>query len=189
MNGIARPSIVSQVPKLLGFSVCRVRLPGRDRSGSSGACSTGRWCPPRLIGAGSLAVILASAVSRPALPASSSRSSLATARRDGLRASRPDPVVGAVPRGLADRRDPGGQRRRPPALVPGALGIALIAFTDTSVISRTFAARRGRAVDPDQELAALGVVERGVGADRRVPDQQQRDPHPGRGGGRRPGRR
>ena len=43
-------------------------------------------------------------------------------------------------------------------LFPTALGIALISFADTSVISHSFAARRGERVDADHELAALGVV-------------------------------
>ena len=42
------------------------------------------------------------------------------------------------------------------AVVPAALGIALVAATDTSVLSRTFATRRGDEVDPDREFIALG---------------------------------
>ena len=42
------------------------------------------------------------------------------------------------------------------AVVPAALGIALVAATDTSVLSRTFATRRGEEVDPDREFIALG---------------------------------
>ena len=38
------------------------------------------------------------------------------------------------------------------------LGIALIAFADTGVLSRTFAARRGEAVDGSQEMSAIGVA-------------------------------
>ena len=37
-------------------------------------------------------------------------------------------------------------------------GIALIAFADTGVLSRTFAARRGDTVDGSQEMAAIGVA-------------------------------
>ncbi len=44
------------------------------------------------------------------------------------------------------------------ALFPSAVGIALISFADTSVISHAFAARRGERVDADRELAALGAV-------------------------------
>jgi MFS superfamily sulfate permease-like transporter len=43
-------------------------------------------------------------------------------------------------------------------LFPTAIAIALISFADTSVISHSFAFRRGERVDSDHELAALGAV-------------------------------
>jgi MFS superfamily sulfate permease-like transporter len=42
--------------------------------------------------------------------------------------------------------------------VAGAVGIALVSFADTSVLSRTFAIRGGYRVDPNQELVALGAA-------------------------------
>jgi MFS superfamily sulfate permease-like transporter len=42
--------------------------------------------------------------------------------------------------------------------VAGAIGIALVSFADTSVLSRTFAIRGGYRVDPNQELVALGAA-------------------------------
>jgi len=62
-----------------------------------------------------------------------------------------------VPRGFAAAGIPAVSVADLLALAPGALGIALLAFTDTSVNSRTFNSRRGESVDPDQELAALGA--------------------------------
>jgi MFS superfamily sulfate permease-like transporter len=44
------------------------------------------------------------------------------------------------------------------SLVAGAVGIALVSFADTSVLSRTFAIRGGYRVDPNQELLALGAA-------------------------------
>jgi MFS superfamily sulfate permease-like transporter len=44
------------------------------------------------------------------------------------------------------------------ALLAGAVGIALVSFADTSVLSRTFAIRGGYRVDPNQELVALGAA-------------------------------
>ena len=44
------------------------------------------------------------------------------------------------------------------ALVAGALAIALMAFADMSVLSRTFALRGGYEVDRNQELIALGAA-------------------------------
>jgi MFS superfamily sulfate permease-like transporter len=43
-------------------------------------------------------------------------------------------------------------------LAAAAVGIALVSFADTSVLSRTFAIRGGYRVDPNQELVALGVA-------------------------------
>jgi MFS superfamily sulfate permease-like transporter len=49
-------------------------------------------------------------------------------------------------------------------LVAPALGIALIAFTDTGVLSRTFAARHGESVDGSQEMGAIGLANIASGA-------------------------
>ena len=45
----------------------------------------------------------------------------------------------------------------------GAIGIALVSFADTSVLSRTFAIRGGYRVDPNQELVALGAANAAAG--------------------------
>ena len=50
-----------------------------------------------------------------------------------------------------------------PLLLAGAVGIALVSFADTSVLSRTFALRGGYEVDPNQELVALGAANIGSG--------------------------
>jgi len=41
--------------------------------------------------------------------------------------------------------------------------VALIAFADTSVLSRTFAARANMRVDPNQEMIGLGVANLATG--------------------------
>jgi MFS superfamily sulfate permease-like transporter len=48
-------------------------------------------------------------------------------------------------------------------LLAGALGVALVSFTDTSVLSRTFSLRRGDHVDENQELMALGLTNAAAG--------------------------
>ncbi len=65
-------------------------------------------------------------------------------------------VVGPLPVGLPPLTIPplaGGDIL---ALIPAALGIALVSATDTSVLSRTFSLRRHEEVDQDRELLALG---------------------------------
>ncbi len=68
------------------------------------------------------------------------------------------PVVGALPVGLPSPQLAGLRWSDVRSLAGPALGIALIAFADTGVLSRTFAARRGETVDGSREMAAIGVA-------------------------------
>jgi MFS superfamily sulfate permease-like transporter len=67
-------------------------------------------------------------------------------------------VVGPVPKGLPSFELPSVSADQLQALVAGAVGIALVSFADTSVLSRTFAIRGGYRVDPNQERVALGAA-------------------------------
>ena len=67
-------------------------------------------------------------------------------------------VVGVLPQGLPPFTIPSVTASDIGTLVIGAVGIAIVAFADTSVLSRTFALRGGYEVDPDQELVALGAA-------------------------------
>ena len=42
-------------------------------------------------------------------------------------------------------------------VVTGGAAVALISFTDTSVLSRSYAARMHTVVDPNQEMVGLGA--------------------------------
>ena len=50
-----------------------------------------------------------------------------------------------------------------PLLFGGALGIALVAVADTTVLSKSLAAQRKETVDPNQELVALGAANLAAG--------------------------
>lgn len=67
-------------------------------------------------------------------------------------------VVGALPRAFPAPALGGVTWSDVAALAVPALGIALIALADTSVLSRTFAARRGESVDADAEMRAVGAA-------------------------------
>lgn len=67
-------------------------------------------------------------------------------------------TVGAVPPGLPSFVVPTIPDRGLDRLAVAALAIALVAFTDTSVLSRSYATRLGERVSQDQELFALGTV-------------------------------
>lgn len=66
-------------------------------------------------------------------------------------------VVGALPRGAPSPTVPSIERSDLGPLAIGAIGIALVSFADTSVLSQSYATREARHVDPNRELAALGL--------------------------------
>ncbi len=68
------------------------------------------------------------------------------------------PVVGPLPQGLPRFQLPGINLSDLPTLIAGAVAVAVVSMADTSILSRTFAARRGIRVDQDQELMALGTA-------------------------------
>ncbi len=73
------------------------------------------------------------------------------------------PVVGALPQGLPKPALHGLEWGDVGSLVVPALGIALIAFADTGILSRTFASRSGTTVDGSQEMVAIGVANTSTG--------------------------
>ncbi len=67
-------------------------------------------------------------------------------------------VIGTLPQGLPSLQVPEVNPIKFQSLFSSALAIALVSFTDLSVLSRTFALRGGYKVDRNQELIALGVA-------------------------------
>jgi sulfate permease, SulP family len=68
-------------------------------------------------------------------------------------------VIGAFPRGLPGFAFPAADWRDIHTLLPAAIGIALLTYTEGILLARAFAARNGYEVNPNQELAALGVAD------------------------------
>ena len=66
-------------------------------------------------------------------------------------------VLGPVPAGLPPVRIPIVSPAELLALLPGALGLAILSFADTAVTGRTFAARHGEHTDANRELVALAA--------------------------------
>jgi high affinity sulfate transporter 1 len=167
MNGIALTIVVSQAPKLCGISVSAPDVPHAAlafvRSVGEGRVKT----PALVVGAACLAIILGSkAVSRkiPGVLIAVVAGTVAVAAL-GLSI----PVVGAVPRGFPMPSLPVVRASDLGPLLSGAAGIALVAFADTSVLSRTFAVRAGLRVDPNRELVGLGVANIAAGLFRGFP--------------------
>ena len=68
-------------------------------------------------------------------------------------------VVGKVPGGLPGFAFPRADWRELHALLPGAIGIALLTYTEAILLARAFAAKNGYEVNANQELAALGLAD------------------------------
>ena len=72
-------------------------------------------------------------------------------------------VLGPVPSGLPPIGMPSATLGEFIALIPGALGLAILSFADTSATGRSFAARRGEQTDANRELVALAVADVAAG--------------------------
>lgn len=72
-------------------------------------------------------------------------------------------TVGEIPVGLPMPRLPEVDLRDLTRLLPTALGVALVGYTDNVLTGRAIAARMGYRVDANQELLALGAANLGSG--------------------------
>ena len=72
-------------------------------------------------------------------------------------------VLGEIPQGLPSFALPWLSNADLVKIVLGGCAVALIAFADTSVLSRTYAARTNTRVDPNQEMVGLGVANLAAG--------------------------
>ncbi len=158
MNGIALSVLISQTPKLLGFSIDS-QGPISDTRAIINAVLAGQVNGYSLaVGGGTLALILL--LSRfkqlPGILIAVTLATLAVALLDldaqGVQ------VLGELPQGLPDFTLPWLSGIDLASVVLGGIAVALVAFADTSVLSRTYAAHTGRPVDPNQELVALGAA-------------------------------
>jgi MFS superfamily sulfate permease-like transporter len=67
-------------------------------------------------------------------------------------------VLGSLPQGLPAFAFPSINRSDVVPVLLGGVAVALVAFADTSVLSRAYAARTGTFVDPNQEMVGLGAA-------------------------------
>jgi high affinity sulfate transporter 1 len=164
MNGIALTVLISQLPKLFGFSI-ESEGPLRDLWAIAGAILEGgtNWVALG-IGLGTLMVILLLKDSK-RLPgiliavvgATAVVAALDLGIRYGVK------VLGPLPQGLPGFAIPWiGYNDLFPVLI-GGCAIALVSFADTSVLSRAYAARLGTHVDPSQEMVGLGAANLATG--------------------------
>ncbi len=164
LNGIALAVIVSQLPKLCGIKIDGDGPPAQLLAFLQ-ALRAGLLNPAAFaLGAGALLLILG--LKRwPRVPGMLIAIAAATAAVAGFDLDRQHGVgvLGALPQGLPALSLPSiGWADLWPVL-GGALAVALVAFADTSVLSRSYAQRHRADVDPNQEMVALGVANLAVG--------------------------
>lgn len=163
MNGIALTVLVSQLPKLYDISLDDAG-PLREMQQLALAIMDGQTHWPSLaVGASSLAVILL--LKRfdriPGILIAVILATLAVKLfgldQQGVK------VLGEIPQGLPSLAWPWLSNADYVKIVLGGCAVALIAFADTSVLSRTYAARTNTRVDPNQEMVGLGVANLAAG--------------------------
>jgi SulP family sulfate permease len=72
-------------------------------------------------------------------------------------------LVGSFPSGLPAFALPGASWRDLHSLLPAAIGIAMLTYTEGILLARAFAAKNGYEVNANQELNALGLSDVAVG--------------------------
>ncbi|WP_250519142.1 sulfate permease [Caballeronia sp. ATUFL_M1_KS5A] len=163
MNGIALTVLISQLPKLFAISL-EDQGPLRDMVNLVKAIAAGKsnWYS-FAVGAGSLVLILL--LRRfDKVPGILIAVVLATLCVSVFQLDRAGvKVLGTIPQGLPAFSLPWASGVDIVRIVLGGCAVALISFADTSVLSRTFAARANMRVDPNQEMIGLGVANLATG--------------------------
>jgi high affinity sulfate transporter 1 len=164
MNGIALTVLTSQLPKLFGFSADGdgpLRRLWAFASGVAGGKANGTALA---VGAGTLAVILLLKGSKrvpgilfAVVGATVVVGIFGLATRAGVS------VLGSLPQGLPRFAFPWIGRDDLVQVLIGGGAVALVSFADTSVLSRTYAAKSGVPVDPNQEMVGLGAANLAAG--------------------------
>ncbi|NTU81649.1 MAG: STAS domain-containing protein [Chloroflexales bacterium] len=72
-------------------------------------------------------------------------------------------VVGAIPPGLSPLSWPAASMADVEALLPAAAAIVLVSVVESIAVAKTLASKRRQAIDPDQELIALGAANLAAG--------------------------
>lgn len=158
LNAIALIVIISQIPKLLGFSIDAEGM-WQEVVEITRAIAGGEVQPLAVaFGVGSLIVIFVLKRVKSPIPGVLVVVVLSMVLTGVLGLSDALPVVGALPQGLPAPALEGLQWSDVGALALPAAGIALVAFADSAVLSRTFAARRGESVDGSQEMSGIGLA-------------------------------
>ncbi|UVJ39240.1 SulP family inorganic anion transporter [Arthrobacter sp. CJ23] len=162
LNGIALLVALSQLPAFLGIEADG-DIWQKLAKVTTGVLGGGVNLPALLLGAGSLALIWIPRLVKWKVPGvlfAVVGSCIATAvwgLNDHVK------VAGVLPQGLPAPALGGIGWADALTLLPAAAGIALMAFADTGVLSQTLAAKEGKRVSGNREMAALGAASAATG--------------------------
>ena len=164
MNGIALTVLISQLPKLFGFSIEEAG-PLRDLARIAAALLDGKanWTAFAIGGGVLAAILLLKRFERlPGILIAVACATVAVGML-GLDDSAGLKVLGPLPQGLPSFAVPRIDYADLGQVVIGGCAVAMVAFADTTVLSRTFAARTRTHVDPNQEMIGLGAANLAAG--------------------------
>lgn len=159
LNGIALLVLVSQLPKLFGFSTDSDSFVGDVTEFVRGVAEGETARPALALGAIAMAVMILGRRWAPQIPwvlvaviASIAAVALFDLVDDGVS------VVGRLPSGFPSPALPDVAWNDVGALLAGAAAIAIVSVADTAALSRSFSAKRGERVDQNHEAVGLGAA-------------------------------
>jgi high affinity sulfate transporter 1 len=162
MNGLGITIIVSQLPKLCGFSTDAEGFVNQIKAFVANLDETNRTT--LVLGVATLVVLLVLPRLSKKLPAilvaivgSTLVSAVLDLSAQGVK------TVGALPQGLPTPALPWTKLSDLGPLLIAAVGITIVSLTDTIATSTSFAARRGEEVSPDQEMIGVGTANLAAG--------------------------
>ena len=164
MNGIALTVVVSQLPKLFGFSIDGVG-PLRDllQIGQSILDGEVNWTAFAIGGGTLAAILLLKRFERvPGILIAVVAATIVVGVF-GFDESAGVKVLGQLPQGLPAFALPWVGFDALTDVIIGGCAVAMVAFADTSVLSRTYAAKLRTPVDPNQEMIGLGAANLAAG--------------------------
>jgi high affinity sulfate transporter 1 len=170
MNGIALTVLASQLPTLFGFSTAGQGLPDAIRAFVEGLSAHRMNWVTSTLGLGTLAAILLLKPCKrlPGVLMAVVGATLVVAVLD-LASSAGVGVLGPLPKGPPALSFPMIRLGEIMPVLLGGLAVALVSFADTSVLSRTYAARIGGTPDPNREMVALGAANLAAGLFQGIP--------------------
>jgi len=160
MNGLALTILIGQLPKLFGFSTDANGLINEAIAFVHGLASGEAVGAAVAIGLVSLGLILALERWLPRVPGVLVAVIVAIAATSVFNlASHGVSLVGTLPKGFPPLTVPSVESASDlPLLIAGALGISLVALTDTISTASAFAARTGQEVDGNGEMIGIGAA-------------------------------